>query len=293
VIILCVDFQYRTSQSGRIVSHFQDLRSIHLRYLLQCSHKRLYRQEFPIKDLKNVNNQRKYLDWAAKHLNVKEMKDWYKVTSKVHTFLDYLTSQEFVAIGGANILSQSGQKSTFSLLSTVYPEHEWLPWKFSPIPNNFWDDVNNQHKFITWASKHLNIKDMSDWYEVSYKVTPWPLPNYLFYKNFCDLGGSTLLIKYNYSPRMLLSTLYPDYEWLPWKFKKCPASYWDNMENQRKFMYWAAKQLNIKETRDWYKVTAKVTMETENSSNNLGSSKRRRWESFGKQIQFFPIPVNF
>jgi hypothetical protein len=31
------------------------------------------------------------------------------------------------------------------------------------------------------------------------------------------------------------------------------------MENQRKFMNWAAEQLGIKEPSDWYKTTVKVT----------------------------------
>jgi hypothetical protein len=29
------------------------------------------------------NIQRKFMDWAAKQLEVKEMSDWYKVTNKV------------------------------------------------------------------------------------------------------------------------------------------------------------------------------------------------------------------
>jgi hypothetical protein len=52
----------------------------------------------------------------------------------------------------------------------VFPTYEWLPWKFASIPKNYWDDVNNQIKFINWAGKELKIKEMSDWYNVSYKV---------------------------------------------------------------------------------------------------------------------------
>jgi hypothetical protein len=64
--------------------------------------------------------------------------------------------------------------------------------------------------------------------------------------------------KYNGSPSQLLSTLFPDYEWLPWKFDKCPANYWDDVNNQRKFMEWAAKELNIKEMSDWYNINYEV-----------------------------------
>ena len=64
--------------------------------------------------------------------------------------------------------------------------------------------------------------------------------------------------KYSYSPPLLLSKMYPDYNWLPWKFKKCPRKYWDDVNNQRKFMDWAGKMLNIKDINDWSKVTTKV-----------------------------------
>jgi hypothetical protein len=75
------------------------------------------------------------------------------------------------------------------------------------------------------------------------------------------LGGATLLRnKYNSSPIKLLSAVYPEYEWLPWKFDKSPANYWEDVKNQGKFVEWAAKQLNVNEMSDWYKVTKKVTV---------------------------------
>jgi hypothetical protein len=74
-----------------------------------------------------------------------------------------------------------------------------------------------------------------------------------------DLGASNLLLtKYHGSPLQLLSEVFPEYEWLPWKFDKCPDNYWNDEKNQRKFFDWAAKQLNIKEMSDWYNVTYKV-----------------------------------
>lgn len=56
----------------------------------------------------------------------------------------------------------------------------------------------------------------------------------------------------------MLSTVYSEFEWLPWKFKLCPKNFWDNTTNQRKYLDWVAVQLNIKEPNDWYKVTVKV-----------------------------------
>jgi hypothetical protein len=73
-----------------------------------------------------------------------------------------------------------------------------------------------------------------------------------------EIGGSGLLKKYNGSLPKLLSKVYPDYNWLPWKFGKCPHNYWDNIKNHKKFMDWAATQLNIKVNTDWYNVSSQV-----------------------------------
>jgi hypothetical protein len=77
-------------------------------------------------------------------------------------------------------------------------------------------------------------------------------------KDFQDLGGASLLRTYNGSLAQLLSSVYTGKEWLPWKFDQIPHSYWEDVNNQKKFIHWAANQLNIKVMSDWYKVTNKV-----------------------------------
>jgi hypothetical protein len=77
-------------------------------------------------------------------------------------------------------------------------------------------------------------------------------------KDIADVGGLGLLNKYDSSILQLLATVYPEYEWLPWKFPQCPRNYWDSIDNQKNFMEWAGKQLNIKEMSDWYSVSIKV-----------------------------------
>jgi hypothetical protein len=72
------------------------------------------------------------------------------------------------------------------------------------------------------------------------------------------IGGEGLL-KYNDTLYTLLSRVYPEFEWLPWKFGNCPPSFWKDLKNQRNFMEWVGKQLNVNEMEDWYKVTHKVS----------------------------------
>jgi hypothetical protein len=65
--------------------------------------------------------------------------------------------------------------------------------------------------------------------------------------------------KYNGSLALLLANVYPEYDWLPWKFASCPPSYWTDEKNQRKFMEWATKELKIDQLSDWYKISNRVT----------------------------------
>ena len=71
-------------------------------------------------------------------------------------------------LGGSTLLEYGNSLS--KLLSEIYPEYKWLPWKFDAIQRNFWRDLNNQRKFMEWAGKELEIKEMSDWYKVSLQV---------------------------------------------------------------------------------------------------------------------------
>ena len=82
----------------------------------------------------------------------------------------------------------------------------------------------------------------------------------MFVCNVKDLqkqGAHSLLSKYNSSPYLLLSAVYPEYNWLPWRFKHTPKRIWEDKNIVIKFMEWAKKELKIKE---WNKVTKQDIM---------------------------------
>jgi hypothetical protein len=74
-----------------------------------------------------------------------------------------------IELGGSSLFKNNASLSL--LLSEMYPDYEWLPWKFASRPHNFWDDMKNQRKFLDWIAKEQNVKDMSDWYDITFKVT--------------------------------------------------------------------------------------------------------------------------
>jgi hypothetical protein len=144
------------------------------------------------------------------------------------------------------------------LLATIFPEYQLLPWKFTVAPKNLWSKIENQKKFMNWAAEQLNIKEPSDWYTKTAKVRKF-LEKLSYSKDFERIGGGQLLLNtYKGSPYLLLSTVFPEYQLLPWKFTACPHNFWSSVENQRTFMNWAAGELNITQSSDWYTVTVKV-----------------------------------
>ncbi len=72
------------------------------------------------------------------------------------------------------------------------------------------------------------------------------------------MGGGGLLKIYEGSLPLLLTTVYPNYDWLMWRFERCPKDFLEKVENQRKFVNWASKQLKINILDDWYKISKQV-----------------------------------
>jgi hypothetical protein len=69
---------------------------------------------------------------------------------------------------------------------------------------------------------------------------------------------SGLLKKHNDSPSHLLSIVYSEYEWLPWKFMHAPKNIWKDQKIVKQFFDWAGKQLSVKEYNDWDNISIKV-----------------------------------
>ena len=56
------------------------------------------------------------------------------------------------------------------MITSIFPDYKWLPWKFNQIPKGYWNDESNIKEYMNWLSEKLNIKTMEDWYKVSTEV---------------------------------------------------------------------------------------------------------------------------
>lgn len=70
----------------------------------------------------------------------KQPEDWYKVHN-----------QDFRAFG-AHPLLQLYNQSIYKVVSSVYEEHNWVPWRFHKVPNNHWKNPKNQRAYLDWFS---------------------------------------------------------------------------------------------------------------------------------------------
>ena len=85
-------------------------------------------------------------------------------------FFKLKIEKDIYAIGGKTLLRNKYDGTVYTLLSTVYPEYDWLPWKFHRTSRNTWKEQETTRKFLEWAGNQLGVKELSDWYKVSKKV---------------------------------------------------------------------------------------------------------------------------
>jgi hypothetical protein len=144
------------------------------------------------------------------------------------------------------------------MFNELFPEYNWLPWRFVQTPKGYWQNPRSHRKFLDWVATERNITNYEDWYKVTNKVKK-QITRYLSEQDLIELGGSHILVKlYEGSCYRLLSTVYPEHEWLPWRFETTPRNFWNEPINCRSFLDWAKPKLYIKNDEDWFEIPAKV-----------------------------------
>jgi hypothetical protein len=105
--------------------------------------------------------------------------------------------KDLFELGGRGLLHKYNN-SVALLISTIYTEHEWLPWKFEHSPRNFWNDPKNVRKFLDWAGKQLGVTEYNDWHRITIK-------------EIVEIGGKSLLRSTNFSLSQILNIAYPEH----------------------------------------------------------------------------------
>lgn len=156
----------------------------------------------------------------------------------------HISKKSITSRGGRQLLRQA-KNSVIRLVQSSYPEHEWLPWKFSHIGPATWNDEQNVHRFFLWAQgeSQLKLESLDGWYQVRTSEIK-------------KLGGASLLQKkFNGSLIKALTSVFPSHAWLEWKFRSTPMKWWKDIKNQRKYMQWLGETVvKVKSMEDWYRL---------------------------------------
>ena len=69
------------------------------------------------------------------------------------------------------------------------------------------------------------------------------------------LGAGNMTRRLYKSKYEILSSIYPHYEWLPWKFSKLPSNVGQNPRVVSSALEYCKTELNLKSPEDWYRIS--------------------------------------
>jgi len=123
---------------------------------------------------------------------------WYKVSVKELSTL------------GAHLVLQHFNHSKFKMLTTLYPEIDWVPWKFENPPRNVGGDMKILKLAIGHTQEQLGVKAFDDWYRVSARQ----LKKIGTFRVIIQNGGLFLALKivkpeYSWREEFFLKSVFP------------------------------------------------------------------------------------
>ena len=69
--------------------------------------------------------------------------------------------------GGAGLLVSQFASSLPRALVSIYPEYQWLMWRFEKVPNGYWNETRNVSSYLQWFADKLNISTLEEWKLIS------------------------------------------------------------------------------------------------------------------------------
>jgi hypothetical protein len=96
-----------------------------------------------------------YIDWLGSEMKFSCMEDWYAV------------DQDTFRKNKGNGILDRFNNSFHKILSCAFPEYEFLPWKFSSVPQGFWTNDDNIKWYLEWLFKELGYNTLDDWCKVT------------------------------------------------------------------------------------------------------------------------------
>lgn len=164
---------------------------------------------------RSLENQRKFLDWVQQKIDLKSPLDLVSVPSA-----------QIIEYGGRPLLSKYNF-SVHAAVAQIYGISTSLEKTSSSRGRKRkYTTPEARRQALLELEQRLGIRQKEDWYRVTYSSV-W------------DEGLKSLFDRfYKSSIRNAVAALYPEHEWLDWKFTQVPKGFWGVEDNQRRFLEW-------------------------------------------------------
>jgi hypothetical protein len=196
----------------------------------------------PLNYWENIENHKLYINW---YLELKGL--------KVNDVINYegcykIKNEELCKEKGGSLINLKYEFSVYSLLKVTI-EYDWLPWKFTNAPNNFWSGENKKQNailYLNWLFDVLEFSSKKDFYKLN--------------KNhFINNYGGGLLGEFNGKIMDMLIFAFPNddkWSWQFWRFGQVQKNIWKNSSNQKEFMNYVHTKLFVNSQEEMYYVSS-------------------------------------
>ena len=177
-----------------------------------------------------IENQRQFMDDLFIKSKLNSLDDWLNISK-----------QSIIDRGGKWLFSIYEQNMN-SLLSSIYPHHNWNISKYRSNSNQYFRSIENQREFMDELFIKLKLKSKEDWLKVTKS-------------SIIKKGGFSILSYYSHDFSLLLSSIYPNFNWNFSHLKINSNLYFITLENQILFMEKLFKEYQFTSFDDWRKIT--------------------------------------
>jgi len=194
----------------------------------------------PLNYWENKENHKLYIKWylelkGLKKNDVINYEECYKIKN-----------EDLCKARGGSLINLKYNYSVYNLLQSTI-EYDWLPWKFTNSPNNFWSGENKKQNtiwYLKWLFDKLQFTSKKDYYK---------LTKHDFINNY----GVGLLSLFHGKIMDILKFAFPNddtWEWRFWRFVQTQKNMWKDISNQREFMDYVHRKLSVKCQEEMYGV---------------------------------------
>ncbi len=186
------------------------------------------REQVPLGYWKDPANHKLFFDRLFTQLRFSALDDLYG-----------LRKEDIRKHGGGGMLHYYNNSPSQAIMS-VYSNVEWQMWRFERVPVFYWHSLVHQRQLFDWLSIQMKINRIEDWYSINTEEA-------LRYESVSSLVHHY----YGNSLILALQSVYPEYQWQPWKFNKVPSGWWEDESNAIQYIEWLTDQIDdIDQLRD-------------------------------------------